>query len=137
MIKKFLMMLTAAVLLVACQNDEKEAANPSAEGMGTIKFQVTNYEQISFDDVTRAGSISSLNYLAMGIYDADTKALVSSEQKHKDDNGYGGFSATLPYGDYIIVFLGYTGSRQATWSRPRTSTLPTTTCPTCTTRPST
>ena len=118
MIKKILMMLTAAMLTVACQNDEKEAANPSADGMGTIKFQVTNYEQVSFDDITRAGSISSLNYLAMGIYDAENKTLVSSEQKNKEDSGYGGFSATLPYGDYIIVFLGYTGSRQANMESP-------------------
>ena len=115
--KKLFMMLVTALLFVACQNDEKEMTAAS-EDMGTVTFQVANYEMSSLDDEATRASISTLSYLAMGIYNAETKELISSEQKHKDDAGYGTFSVTLPYGDYTIVFLGYTGSRQANMESP-------------------
>ena len=54
----------------------------------------------------------------MGIYDADTHALVYSDRKEKGSEDYGSFSAILPYGTYLCVFLGYSDNRRADLSSP-------------------
>ncbi len=116
--RKFILFPLAAVVMLftACQHTENEEV--PANGTGSINFNVINYEQSSLDDVTRATDISSLSHLAMGIYDATTNAMVSIVQQSNGDSDYGTFSAQLPYGSYTIVFLGYTGSRQANMESP-------------------
>ncbi|MBQ8050767.1 MAG: FimB/Mfa2 family fimbrial subunit [Bacteroidaceae bacterium] len=96
----------AALLLTACHNDEAQPA----EGMGTINFQVINYEQISLDEVTRAAA-TSLAHLEMAIYDATSHELIDSVKTTSSDANYGSFSATLPFGEYTVVFLGFDGSK--------------------------
>ena len=97
----------AALLFTACHNEE---VLPT-EGMGTVKFQVINYEQISLNEVTRATAATSLAHLEMGIYDAVTHELIDSVKTQSGDGNYGSFSATLPYGEYIVVFLGFEGGK--------------------------
>lgn len=111
---KLFFMALVAMLLSACKNSTDEP-QPS-EGEGHITFQVINYQQFSIDDdddeSTRV-SVSNVDHLDMAIYDASTNALVSHVHQAKDADGYGAFSATLPYGTYKVVFLGYKGSRTA------------------------
>ena len=54
----------------------------------------------------------------MAVYDAETNALVCKTQMGKDDEGYGSFSATLDYGTYNVVLLGYDGKYTADMSKP-------------------
>lgn len=107
------LLLLASVLLVlaACHSDAPTEPQP-AEAMGTVAFEVVNYEQYSLDDVTRA-SATDLAHLDMAIYDKTSGQLVALTQQVPGDDAYGTFSATLPYGDYNVVFLGYQGSRTA------------------------
>lgn len=112
--QKYIFMALVAMLLSACKNSTDEPQ--PTEGEGRITFQVINYQQFSIDDdddeSTRA-SVSNVDHLDMAIYDASTNALVSHVHQAKDADGYGAFSATLPYGTYKVVFLGYKGSRTA------------------------
>lgn len=110
-----LLLSTALLLLGSCQSDEPAAPQPS--GMGSITFDVINYEQYAFDDVTRA-SVTLLDHLDMAVYDAVADTLVNLVQQKKGEDGYGSFSATLPYGKYNVVFLGYQGSRIANMDSP-------------------
>lgn len=100
----------------ACSNDGSE--KEPEEGEKTISFEVVNYQQVSLDDVTRATDATALAHLDMAIYDAATNALVSQTQTAKGESGYGQFSATLAYGQYTVVFLGYEGTRTANMSDP-------------------
>lgn len=100
----------------ACSSDGSEK-EPN-EGEKTITFEVVNYQQVSLDDVTRGTDATALAHLDMAIYDASTNALVSKTQTAKNSDGYGQFSATLAYGQYTVVFLGYDGTRTADMSKP-------------------
>lgn len=118
--KLVLMMGTVlSLLLVACSNESEN--QPNEKGMGTVSFFINNYEQVSLNAPTRA-TATSLNHLDMAVYDAATSELVESKQTSQDDNGYGSFSITLPYGSYTIVFLGYDGSRLANLTNPTSIT---------------
>ena len=108
-------------LLVSCQSGLDEA--PSQEGECTVNFSVTNYRQISFDDlsssaVSRAETISmTLANLSLTVFDADTKEIVSPTVLHKSDDymdkptEFSQFSVSLPYGRYRILVLGYNGKK--------------------------
>lgn len=100
--------IACLLLMTACSSNEEKT--PSGEA--TLNFYVTNYEMVSLDHVTRAAA-TALQHLDMVIYNAQTEELISATQTSEGDNGYGTFSATLPYGSYTIVFLGYDGSRLA------------------------
>ena len=100
----------------ACSSDGSE--KEPEEGEKTISFEVVNYQQVSLDDVTRATDATALAHLDMAIYDAATNALVSQTQTAKGESGYGQFSATLAYGQYTVVFLGYEGTSTANMSDP-------------------
>lgn len=103
----FFLTAFAVLLLTACSSEEDQPAN----GVATISFQVINYEQISLDEVTRAASVDTLAHLEMGIYNATTRELIDSVKTTKSDSNYGTFSTTLPFGEYIVVFLGFDGSK--------------------------
>lgn len=111
-----LLLATAFALLTSCQNNEE--FKPESEGMGSIKFNIINYEQCSLDDVTRATTADKLGNLDMVIYDSATDAVVSQVRQTKGDENYASFSATLPFGEYHVVFLGYDGSRKAIVETP-------------------
>ena len=115
---RFFLLTIAATILAACSNEDT-----IADGNKAITFYVTNYKQTSLDDIAASApalvtstSASSLAHLDIAIYDSESHALITSEQKNVGDEDYGSFSVTLPYGNYIVVFLGYEGSRQANLS---------------------
>ena len=81
-----LLLSTALLLLGSCQSDEPAAPQPS--GMGSITFDVINYEQYAFDEVTRV-SVDSLAHLDMAVYDAAADTLVCLIQQHNGEDGYG------------------------------------------------
>lgn len=108
--KTFFLLVAAALMISACSNNNDE--QPQPEGQATIRFEVTNYEQVSLDEVTRAAA-TALAHLEMAIYDASTLQLVDSIKTKSGDSGYGSFSASLPFGDYVVLFLGFDGSRQS------------------------
>ena len=102
------------MLTTACSNDTEQPT----EGSATLNFRILNFQQVSLDEVTRATNAETLDHLDMAIYQAATHALVSNTQTAKGSENYGSFSATLPFGDYNIVFLGYNGSRTAQLTSP-------------------
>lgn len=118
----------ALLLLSACQSEPDEAAVP--EGQCTITFSVTNYRQISFDDLggdaTRADipsdHPSTLAHLVVAVFDAETGQQACSPIQHdyKDyeetPSDYPQFSVTLSYGHYRVLVLGYNGSKACTIS---------------------
>ena len=111
------------LLLMSCHSAQDETIVP--EGQCTITFSVTNYRQISFDDlsssaVTRSVPTdhpSTLAHLLMAVFDAETGQQVLSpilrdyvDYENKPSE-YPQFSVTLPYGHYRVLVLGYNGSR--------------------------
>lgn len=111
--------LSACVLLLtACHDTANETPLPE-QGSGTISFSVLNYEQLSYDDTrSDAPQLSNLDCLDMAVYSVGTNTLITNERKENGDEGYGSFSATLPYGTYNIVFLGYSDKRRAELDSP-------------------
>ena len=123
-IKNLLLFLTPCFmfLLMSCQSSLDDTIAP--EGQGTVTFSVSNYRQVSFDDIssstvtTRAETISmTLANLSLTVFDADTKEIVSPTVLHKSDDymdkplEFSQFSVSLPYGRYRILVLGYNGKK--------------------------
>ena len=56
-IRSLFLLLFPCFLLVlsSCQSDQ-ESSTPSSEGQGTLSFTVSNYRQISFDDISSSSS---------------------------------------------------------------------------------
>lgn len=97
----------AAVLFSSCSKFLPEEAE-----MRTITFNISNYEQISMDSITRASSADVLDHLTLAIFNTDNGEIVQDiTTKNKGDKGYGSFSVSLPYGNYQLTFLGYNGTR--------------------------
>lgn len=115
--KNLFYLMASALLLWACQHSTTDTPLPD-EGTATLSFDIINYEQMSLDEVTRATEATALAHLDMAIYNASSHELVNSKQTESGDDTYGKFSATLPYGDYVFVFLGYDGSRKAVLDNP-------------------
>lgn len=111
-----------AVCTASCQQNEPAAA-PTGEK--TITFHVVNYDQTPLDNsLTRAADATSLAHLALAVYDAATlKPATEAKIQDSGQTGYGSFSLTLPYGDYVIVFLGYDNNRTPNLSDPRNITF--------------
>ena len=105
-------------LLCACDRNEV----PLEEGSKTIDFRITNYKQYELDEGTRATTATSsqaLKHLALAVFDASTDKMVGSVQIcDSGTDGYGTFSATLPYGHYRLVFLGYGGEKNCIVESP-------------------
>lgn len=114
--------------LASCQPGPDEPTAP--EGQCTVTFSVSNYRQISFDDISssaisRAVNVpsnhpSTLNHLVVSIYDAETGQQACPIMRHDQSDytesnqweAYRQFSVTLPYGHYRALVLGYNGSRE-------------------------
>ncbi len=95
-----------AMVTASCNNELKET--PS-NGEVTLNFRVSNYEQVDIDETpTRSTDLTNLKYLTLGVYNAETHALVADTiTQCRTESGYGTFTITLPYGDYKLLFLGY------------------------------
>lgn len=110
-------------LMMSCQSGPDETTLP--EGQCTISFSVTNYRQISFDDLSSDGTTravpsnhpSTLAHLLLAVFDAETGQQACTPVLHdqKDyvnkDEAYTQFSVTLPYGHYRVLVLGYNGQK--------------------------
>ena len=113
-------------LISSCQSGPDDTSAP--EGQCTITFSVTNYMQISFDDLsssawTRAvpsNHPSTLAHLLVAVYDAETGQQACAPIQHDQSDyttqheAYRTFSVTLPYGRYRVLVLGFNGSRKCT-----------------------
>ncbi len=115
----FLPVIAIALLAMSCSNSESIEAPQS--GKVTVTFSVSNYEQKDMDDAeTRSASINNLDYLTLGIYDANTLELVDTPvTQYYSDDDFGTFSVTLEYGSYKVLVLGYTNSRQPDMTNPK------------------
>lgn len=113
------------LVLSSCQSDQ-ESSTPSSEGQGTLSFTVSNYRQISFDDISSSAATravasdhpATLAHLLFAVFNAETGQQACSPIQHdyKDyetnSDAYPKFSVTLPYGHYYVVVLGFNGSRK-------------------------
>ena len=113
-------------MLASCQSEiTDESSATDADGVRTISFTVSNYQQIDFDDLSSSGStramsnyeLASLAHLVLAVFNAETgEAAIPSVQHdyadyEKTPETYPSFSVTLPYGKYRIAILGYNGKR--------------------------
>lgn len=116
---KRLSILLAALLCLFTACTHREIA--TEEGSKTISFRITNYMQYDLDEGTRATPAAStdvLSHLALGIFNATGKMVGTLQKQNKKTEGYGTFTATLPYGQYTLVFLGYGGSKDCVMESP-------------------
>jgi len=116
-------------LFVSCQSEPEEDVS-APEGQCTVTFSVSNYRQISFDDlsgssVTRAvpsDHPSTLAHLIIAVFNAESGQPACQPIQHDHENyqkenqqaAYPKFSVTLPYGRYRVLILGFNGSRKCT-----------------------
>ena len=124
----FLLAVTFLPLFTSCQSAADEAVPTNGEdGLCTVNFTVSNYQQISFDDLsggasTRATAVptnhpSTLAHLIVAVFDAESgKSAIAPIQHDYADyetmpENYPLFSVTLSPGKYRVVILGYNGSR--------------------------
>ena len=114
------------LILSSCQSDQ-ESSTPSSEGQGTLSFTVSNYRQISFDDISSSSStrasetvVMELANLSLTVFDAETNEMVVPTILHKSEDydssvekakTFPQFSVTLPYGHYRLLVLGYNGTK--------------------------
>jgi len=113
----------ALLMLMSCQSDSDDVSAP--EGQCTISFTVSNYRQISFDDLsagTRADvptdHPTTLAHLLIAVYNAETGQQACEPIRHDQNDyvredqwdDYPKFSVTLPYGRYRVLVLGYNGN---------------------------
>jgi hypothetical protein len=118
----FLLLVSCSLLLsVSCQSGPDDTIVP--EGQSTITFSVSNYRQISFDDLSGAGSTRAtetismtLANLSLTVFNAETNEVVYPTVLHESKNydksnakTFPSFSVTLPYGHYQLLVLGYNG----------------------------
>lgn len=110
-------------LISSCQSGPDDTSAP--EGQCTITFSVTNYMQISFDDLSSSAGTravpsnhpSTLAHLLVAVYDAETGqqacAPIQHDQKDyaRNNEAYPKFEVTLSYGHYRLLALGFNGSR--------------------------
>ena len=118
------------LLLMSCQSEPEETT--LADGQCTISFSVTNYRQISFDDLSGEGTRadipsdhpSTLDHLLVAVFDAETGQQACSQIQHDYESyktkpyEYPQFTVTLPYGHYRVLVLGYSGKKTCTISSP-------------------
>ncbi|MCD8265730.1 MAG: FimB/Mfa2 family fimbrial subunit [Prevotellaceae bacterium] len=118
-----IIMLAAGLLLASCS--DKDTLSSPSEGEATITFSVSNYEQVDLDDVeTRSTEVSNLKLLFLAVYDAQTlEPAMDVIKQSSDDEGYGSFSVTLPYGQYKLVFLGCNNDAEVDMSDPEAITF--------------
>ena len=128
-IRSLFLLLFPCFLLVlsSCQSDQ-ESSTPSSEGQGTLSFTVSNYRQISFDDISSSSStrasktvVMDLANLSLTVFDAETNEMVIPTILHKSEDyenssyekakTFPQFSVTLPYGHYRLLVLGYNGTK--------------------------
>ncbi len=114
-------LLCLAGLLGACQAGPDDASAP--EGLQMVSLSVTNYRQISFDDLsageTRATETVSMTLanMSLTVFDAETGAIVTPTILHKSDDyldkplEFPSFTIALPSGRYRVLVLGYNGSQ--------------------------
>lgn len=119
----FLILVTCSLaLFMSCQSDSAEPA-----GQYSVTFSVSNYRQISFDDLSpssssRAGEaiVMSLANLSVTVFDAETGERVVPTVLHKSSDyeedsekakTFPQFQVSLPRGRYRVLVLGYNGSR--------------------------
>ena len=109
--------------LASCQSGPDEPTTP--EGQCTVTFSVSNYRQISFDDLapsasSRATISMTLANLSLTVFNAETNervvpTILHKSQDYESDGAtamtFPQFSVNLPYGHYRLLVLGYNGSR--------------------------
>lgn len=123
-LKSLFKFLSCSLLLVvwACQSGPE-----GPDGTQTVSFIVTNYRQVSFDDLTAESNtratesiVMDLANLSVSIFNAQSNELVVPTILHRssdyDSDGttakqFPKFSVSQPYGQYRILVLGYNGSR--------------------------
>lgn len=128
-----LLLLAAVQMLLSACSSENNSVTPPAEGIATVCFTVSNYRQVSFDDLsdgsgTRAEAVSmTLANLQLSVYDATTMELVTPTVLHKASDyetsadkakTFPEFQLTLPYGRYKILVLGYNGKYECQMESP-------------------
>lgn len=111
-------------LLMSCQSEPDDA--PATEGQCTISFSVSNYRQISFDDLSSSAATravptdhpSTLAHLILTIFNAETGQQACPQIQHdqedyeSNNDAYPKFTVTLPYGRYHVLVLGFNGQRK-------------------------
>lgn len=121
-------MLLAAIGLsvLSCQSGPDGPSDSNGDGLFTVTLTVSNYSQISFDDLSRAATTSSvpsdhpatLAHLLVAAFDAESGALVSGPVVHDQDDyeknhdAYVTFTLKMPAGSYKLFALGYNGRRK-------------------------
>ena len=116
------------LLLASCQSGPNDTLTP--ERQCTVTFSISNYKQISFDDISSSGMTravgvpsdhpTTLKHLLVAIYDAETgqqacPLMLHNQSDYTKSNqweAYRQFSVTLPYGHYHALILGYNSDRE-------------------------
>ena len=115
--------LCVLFLLLSCQSGPDETM---LDDECTVTFSVSNYRQVSFDDLSSSGTSRAtismtLANLSLTIFNAETNERVSPTILHKSTDydsdaetakTFSKFSVSLPYGHYRVLALGYNGSRE-------------------------
>ena len=122
----FLLLFPCFLLVLSSCQSEQESSTPSSEGQCTITFSVSNYRQISFDDLSSSAATradtptdhpSTLAHLLVAVFNVETgqQALQPIQHDYENyknsPNDYSKFSLTLPYGHYRLLVLGYKGTK--------------------------
>ena len=111
------------LFLASCQSGPDDSFAPEEQCL--VTFSVSNYKQISFDDLapsasSRATISMTLANLSLTVFNAETNERVVPTILHKskdyESDGatamtFSQFSVNLPYGHYRLLVLGYNGSR--------------------------
>lgn len=110
----------------SCQSGPDGLSGSDNGGLFSVTLTVSNYSQISFDDLSRAAETprvasdhpATLAHLLVAAFDAESGALVCGPVEHdqkdykKNPDAYVTFTLKMPAGSYKLFVLGYNGERK-------------------------
>lgn len=118
----FILLLTVCLSLTSCEKPMSiDDIDDDDETLVSLTFNVTQFEQIPFDDVV---SESRAANSAQQICNRINFALFSEGTKQKsinqvlNDNDFGSIKTSVSPGKYTVVILAHSGSGNATFSTP-------------------
>lgn len=130
--RSIIFLLSVVLCLLLCSCEKAFESNNVTEKDANVVIRVSDYQQLSFDDITYGSGMpstrSSINlydyctYMQFFVFDGSEK--VGSLNQALGEEGYGSAAMNIPPGSYTLMVLAHKGLSYATVSSLSKVTFP-------------